>query len=78
MLVYVRAENQYGRVYELVCDGESQPLPNVGDRIETSNVKAEVEKRFFYYEKPNELAVLLKVRESESTPEEPAASKRRS
>jgi hypothetical protein len=77
MLVYVRAENQDGRVYELVCDGESQPLPNVGDRIETSYMKAEVTQRFFHYHNPNELAVLLKVSESESTPEEPAASKRR-
>ena len=78
MLLYVRAENQDERVYELVCDGENQPLPNVGDRIETSYMKAEVKQRFFHYEKHNELAVLLKVHESESASEERAASKRQS
>lgn len=67
MRLYVRAENQDGRIYELVCDGENQPIPSVGDRIETSYMKAEVKERFFYYDKPNELAFLLKVHEYEST-----------
>ena len=73
MLLYVRAENQNGRIYELVCDGENQPLPNVGDRIETSYMKAEVKERFFHYEKHNELALLLKVHEYASTSEDPNA-----
>jgi hypothetical protein len=74
MLLYVRAENQDGRIYELVCDGESQPLPNVGDRIETSYMKAEVKERFFHYEKHNELALLLKVQEYENTSEDANAT----
>ena len=40
MRLYVRAENQDGRIYELVCDGENQPIPSVGDRIETSYIAA--------------------------------------
>ena len=63
MRLYLRVEDQTGKILELVCDGESQPIPDVGDRIETNYMKAQVVERFFYYDKPDELALLLKVRE---------------
>jgi hypothetical protein len=75
MVLYVRAENQDGRIYELVCDGENQPLPNVGDRIEMNDMKAEVKERVFYYTKPNELSLLLKVREYKSTSGDTSATR---
>ena len=75
MVLYVRAENQDGKRYELVCDGETQPLPNVGDRIEMNEMKADVKERVFYYGKPNELSLLLKVHEFKSTSGNPSATR---
>ena len=67
MVLYVRAQNQNGRVWELVCDGESQPLPNLGDHITYSDFEAEVRERTFHYQEAGVLRVLLKVYETQGT-----------
>ena len=60
-VLYLRVQDQDGRVYELVSDGEFQPLPNVGDHIEFHDMAAEVKARTFHCWKESELALTLKV-----------------
>lgn len=61
MLTYVRAEDQDGRIYELVCDGDDPTIPNVRDSVEKNGTTFLVKQRGFDYEQDNEVKILLKV-----------------
>lgn len=58
---------QGGKVYELVSEGEFQPLPDVGDHIEFHDMAGQAKEKTFHYWKKNELALTLKVQRYERT-----------